>query len=339
MEPLSEDQVSSYLTNGFFVLRGLFDAAELSSLRPAVPAPSSPQDDDATFNKCVVFGCARTGEDPSKINKLEGLGRLHETARNSQLLALFRRVSLDPRIVAIAHQLLGAGAELMKDKYIYKGKGGGDGFPPHQDMNFIYSRVATEAVNFGVAFDAADETNGALEVCIEPGSYAKLAGRLARTPLEVASTYESTDHLRFAHVRTEPGDVIVFSGWLLHRSTKNGDFARDRNVYYVTCKSHLVQIRAGSSMAAVRRASCLCPSAADGTPGYRTGVLGATGNLYRDYYELHEAWVAAGFPFGDEVTTLLGADKPRPSMVPDHRIGVGWPPSAAGGAAGPIDAD
>lgn len=274
----------------------------MSALRPAAPAASTEGgDDDAVFDKCVVFGCARTGEDPSKINKLEGLGRLPDTPRNSQFLSLFRRVGLDPRLKSIARQLLGAGAELMKDKYIFKGKGGGDGFPPHQDMNFIYSRLATDAINFGVAFDAADESNGALEVCTEPGTYSLLAGRLARTPLEVATPYESCAHLRFEHVCTAPGDVVVFSGWLLHRSTKNDNMSRDRNIYYVTY----------------------------GNPGYRAGVLGASGNLYKDYYELHEAWVATGFPFGDDVLRLLGPDKPRPSLVPEHRIGVGWPGVAA----------
>jgi hypothetical protein len=183
----------------------------------------------------------------------------------------------------------------MKDKFIFKGKGGGDGFPPHQDMNFIYSRLATDAVNFGVAFDEADASNGALEVCVE--RYAEFAGRLARAPLEVATPFASVEHLKFEHVKSAPGDVTVFSGWLLHRSTKNADFARDRNVYYVTY----------------------------GLPGLRPGVLGARGELYHDYYELHEAWVSASFPFGDEAGRLLGPDKPRPTLVPPQFVGVGWP--------------
>jgi ectoine hydroxylase-related dioxygenase (phytanoyl-CoA dioxygenase family) len=52
----------------------------------------------------------------------------------------------------------------MKDKYIFKPAAGGGGFPPHQDMTFIYSRVCSDALNFGIAFDDADETNGSLEV-------------------------------------------------------------------------------------------------------------------------------------------------------------------------------
>lgn len=306
---LTESQISQYNDRGYFVLRGYFTEAELAALRPSVPAASAVVDDSdapssralaAAFEKCIIFGCPRTGEDPTKINKLEGLGRLPDTPRTAQLVSLFRRVGCEPGLAAIARQLLGSAAELMKDKYIFKGRGGGDGFPPHQDMNFVYSRVARDAVNFGVAFDAADEANGALEVCTE--AYDALAGRLARTPLEVASTFESSAHLRFEHVRTAPGDVVVFSAWLLHRSTRNEAFARDRNVYYTTY----------------------------GLPGYRAGVLGASGRLYADYYELHEAWIAAGFPFGDDVTALLGPGKPRPSLVPAHCIGVGWPAAAAG---------
>jgi hypothetical protein len=152
----------------------------------------------------------------------------------------------------------------MKDKYIFKGKGGGDGFPPHQDMNFIYSRLATDAVNFGVSFDAADASNGALEVCVE--RYGELAGRLARAPLEVATPLASVDHLQFQHVCTAPGDVVVFSAWLLHKSTKNTDFARDRNVYYVTY----------------------------GLPGYRQGVLGAHGDLYAHNILVDPAYLGAG---------------------------------------------
>ena len=298
MALLKDEQVSQYLTRGYFVLPAFFAEADLAALRPVAPEPAAAAAaaaDDAAYGKCVTLGCARTGEDPSKIIKLEGLGRLAASPHCSQLAALFSSVGQCPRLAAIARQLLGAGAALMKDKYIFKGKGGGDGFPPHQDMNFIYSRLATDAVNFGVAFDAADASNGALEVCVE--RYGELAGRLARAPLEAATPYASVEHLRFEHLCTAPGDVVVFSAWLLHRSTKNADCSRDRNVYYVTY----------------------------GLPGLRPGVFGARGDLYADYYELHEAWVASGLPFGDAAGALLGPGRPRPTLVPPQFVGVGWP--------------
>lgn len=42
------------------------------------------------------------------------------------------------------------------------------------------------------------------------------------------------DHLEFVPVNTSPGDCIVFSAWLLHRSRANRTASRDRSVYYVT---------------------------------------------------------------------------------------------------------
>lgn len=57
-------------------------------------------------------------------------------------------------------------------------QGGGGGFPPHQDMTFIYSRVCTDAVNFGIAFDTADEENGSLQVA--PGLEAQVRGTYVR---------------------------------------------------------------------------------------------------------------------------------------------------------------
>jgi hypothetical protein len=251
---VSAADAASFVRDGYFVLRGVFDVAELNALRPTAPAPLVEDTGDALFDRVVIFGNPKYGEDPTRIVKLEGLGRLPADGRGAELVRLFHRIALDARLEAIARQLYGASVQLMKDKYIFKGKGGGDGFLPHQDMDFIYSRAVTEAVNFGIAFDTADASNGALEVCTEPHSYAHFCGRLAAARTETANTFEASAHLRFEHVCTEPGDVIVFSAWLLHRSAKNTGFSRDRNIYYVTY----------------------------GVPGYCAGVDGASGVLYND---------------------------------------------------------
>ena len=41
------------------------------------------------------------------------------------------------------------------------------------------------------------------------------------------------DKLRWVQTQTKTGDVIVFSAWMLHRSTVNQS-DRDRAVYYAT---------------------------------------------------------------------------------------------------------
>ena len=267
-----------------------------------------------TFKKCVVFGNAGTDEDPNAIVKLEGLGRLaeigsaaHVQSRDAaaedisasppddsalgegsgggsaleRLLAL-HKLCHDPRIVSISKQLLGDKAQLMKDKYIFKQAGGGGGFPPHQDMTFIYHRVCTDAVNFGIAFNDADEGNGSLEVA--PGLHRVLQYKHVLATTETKMPDAVVDNVKFEHTRTRTGDVILFSAWLLHRSTVNTS-DRDRAVYYVTY----------------------------GLPG---DLRHSLGDLYRDYYEIHYAWVLAQYPSGCDADGLLGDGRSRPSLIP-----------------------
>lgn len=291
---LTAEEIAAYERDGYVVLRGVFDGAQLAALRPVAPRVEPQQAHERDLEaRCIVYGNPQTGEDPSRITKLEGLGRLPST---HALSGLFDQCSRHAGLAAMARQLLGARSELMKDKYIFKAKGGGDGFLPHQDMNFMYSRVATEAVNFGIAFDAADASNGALEVCTEPGAYSHMRGRLVLPQTEGVMSYADAAHLRFEHVNTAPGDVVVFSGWLLHQSQSNAGFTRDRNVYYVT---------------------------------YGVSGLADEGTrappLYDLYYELYDAWIAAGYPTGAAADKLLGPARPRPSLVPPDLHGCGLP--------------
>ena len=54
--------------------------------------------------------------------------------------------------------------------------------------------------------------------------------------------------------------------------------------------------------------------------------------LYREYYDLHEAWIASGYVKGAEVDGVLckseDGDDPkrrRPSLIPAEHMGVGPP--------------
>ena len=87
----------------------------------------------------------------------------------------------------------------------------------------------------------------------------------------------------------------------------------------------LVRQHQAKGSAAPSHASPLLLPGLQGPGSNRRGVLGAHGDLYEDYYELHEQWVARGLPYGDEVGSLLGPDKPRPTLVPAQHVGVGWP--------------
>jgi len=309
------DELQQWEEDGYFVLRGFYDPDRLDALRP----PSNTQIkqaakdgsigdlvDNPLFQRCVIFGNPITNEDPDAIVKLEGMGRLKEVAiaRDSvavagpvganpldRLLAL-HRLCHDPRLVSVSRQLLGAKAELMKDKYIFKQAQGGGGFVAHQDMTFMYSRVATDAVNFGIAFNDADAENGALEVA--PGLQRHLFGRHILPRTEMTMPDGACDDVPWKHLSTKKGDVVVFSAYMLHQSTINKS-PRDRAVYYVTY----------------------------GIPG---PLPRPAPSLYKDYYELHHAWVQAGYPTDVDADLLLGPHRPRPSLITVADRGVGVTP-------------
>ena len=114
---------------------------------------------------------------------------------------------------------------------------------------------------------------------------------------ETAMDEATIRHLPFEHVNTKAGDVVVFSGWLLHKSEANRA-NRARSVYYVTY----------------------------GLPGIAGSAPGA---LYSEYYRLLTAWIASGCaqPFtaadtgGEGEGGLL-----RPTLIAPGRLGVGTPP-------------
>jgi len=99
---------------------------------------------------------------PPRLTSLRAWTQAADTPHNAQLSGAVSACGPgSASLSAIARQLLGASAELSERQVHLQGEGGRRRLPLRtQDMNFIYSRVATDAVNFGVAFDAAGGANG-----------------------------------------------------------------------------------------------------------------------------------------------------------------------------------
>ena len=119
---------AAWRRDGFFIRRGFFSAADLTGRRPNVNAHEKERMlQDQSVARHVLFGAAQTGEDPSKVVKLE---QLRDVCRFRGLFALAQ----DWRLQALARRLIGCSATLMKDKYIFKAARQGGAFTPHQDM-------------------------------------------------------------------------------------------------------------------------------------------------------------------------------------------------------------
>lgn len=118
------------------------------------------------------------------------------------------------KINDVVSQLFREPAVLFKEKINFKMPGGG-GFAAHQDSP-AYIGMANSHISVMLAIDAATPENGCLEVC--PGIWVK--DQVPLTPSGVI-TAEAEAGMQFLPVQCSPGDVLLFSGYLPHRSGPN----------------------------------------------------------------------------------------------------------------------
>jgi len=103
----------------------------------------------------------------------------------------------------------------------------GSGFAAHQDTPAYLRMGGDRHVSAMVAIDASTAENGALEVA---------AGRWGAgdVPLDDRGvvTPEAEAQMRFTPLLCEAGDVVLFDGWLPHRSARNGSDRPRRAVFF-----------------------------------------------------------------------------------------------------------
>eukprot|EP01038_Epipyxis_sp_PR26KG_P006193 gene6193-8530_t len=118
-------------------------------------------------------------------------------------------------VLKLVSQLFNEDAVLFKEKVNYKLPGGA-GFSVHQDTP-AYIGLAEEHITCMIAIDDATVENGCLQVA--KGKWSKNSNvPLTETGI-VTPEYEST--LTFEHVECKAGDVLLFNGFLPHRSNSN----------------------------------------------------------------------------------------------------------------------
>jgi 2-aminoethylphosphonate dioxygenase len=212
---LRRDLVECFARTGWAAVPGFFNAAETTRLRQYV---------------------RELGELPER----SGARMLyHENSLLEPNLRVLQRVEdfcpyhagLDAliragRLAGAVEELLGEEAVLFKDKINYKASGGG-AFEPHQDQQAGWSRYAPLFITALVSIDRATEENGCLEIANTP-RLSRLIGKEWQ-PL----TPEELSGLEFESLPTEPGDVVFFDSFVVHRSQANLT-PHGRRVLYVT---------------------------------------------------------------------------------------------------------
>ena len=211
---LSKRQVEQFHRDGFLVVRGMYNAAEMKDITQwtaeVVGAPEVP-------GSYMMYFEPSTQDGSRIISRIEDFCSFHPG---------FAELITRDRMQQAVSDLFDEPAVLFKDKINFK-LPGGDGFKEHQDVQAGWDDYADLHITAMIAVDETNEENGSLEMI--PGLHAQ--GLLGQkwAPL----TDVDTGHVPYVAVHCKPGDAVFFDSYAPHRSFPNRT-GKARRVLYIT---------------------------------------------------------------------------------------------------------
>ncbi|HEY8667056.1 MAG TPA: phytanoyl-CoA dioxygenase family protein [Tepidisphaeraceae bacterium] len=215
---LTSDQLIQYQQTGYLHLRGLFSAGEVAGWQAEA-------DRLAGLTELMDANNLRVA-----LANRDGRPIVSIFARVRDISPLFDRLMHDRRILGVMRELYGEDALLFKDKLVGKPAGVGGPVSLHQDAAWWQGFPVEDLVSVLIAIDAADRTNGALEVF--PGYVER---GLLSTPGELRNMNVREEGLvdlgTGEIIETEPGDLVFFHAFVPHRSEPNTSPRPRRQLY------------------------------------------------------------------------------------------------------------
>ncbi len=131
---------------------------------------------------------------------------------------LVQQLVLQPTLSRLLEQLLASKPILFEDKCVYK-PSGSTGFGAHQNMTrYGWGYFVKRTVTVLVALDHCNAENGRVEFALSEHRQGMIGTMLKKDGL---------DGLAYQGIDLTPGSLVIFDGYLPHRSMPNGS-ARDR---------------------------------------------------------------------------------------------------------------
>jgi len=223
---LTKEQISQFHKEGLLVIKGkdFWLPSELTLMLESVEEMGSWVD---TAGKWMKYYEPSKNADPAKNGSDKILQRIENFV---DYHAGMRYLLAGEKFLGIMSQLFGEQSVLYKEKINYK-LPGGSGFAPHQDVAagwWMYGQSVH--ISALVAIDAANTTNGALEVV--RGGHNQ--GLLSEPWKEVESQH--VDRFKWELVDTAPGDIVLFDSYVPHRSAANNSASQRRALYATYAK-------------------------------------------------------------------------------------------------------
>jgi phytanoyl-CoA hydroxylase len=229
-EPMTDEQVRSYDRDGYLIVRGLFSREEIDALA-------------ARFRE-ISAGEPMEGYWEPDRSSYDPLKRYPRIVHPHRFDALCKRMLLDPRVYRVVRSVLRDEPIAVQSMYYFKPPGAkGQAF--HQDDLYLQTRPGP-CIAAWTAVDPSKPENGGLFVV--PGTH-----RMTVQCPELADPSESfTTHftrppsgVQPVAARLEPGDVLFFTGNVIHGSRPNqtqDQWRRSFICHYVPRRStHIAQ--------------------------------------------------------------------------------------------------
>lgn len=212
---LTADQIDAFKRDGFLIVRGLFDAAEMRDIDRWTDMVLGWK--EVPGRHMVYYEDSLTEQDKQVVSRIENFCPFHEG---------FDALMNSGALSDMVSQLLGAEAVLFKEKINFK-MPGGDGFKPHQDAQAGWNTYTDFHITALVSIDPATEENGCLEMV--KGFHDKGLVGNEWAPLDDNAMAD----MDFVTCPTEPGDVVFFDSYAPHQSAPNFT-DQPRRVLYIT---------------------------------------------------------------------------------------------------------
>jgi hypothetical protein len=208
-----------YERDGYVILKDLLDDNQKSKLLSWI---SDIQSWPPTPGKWMTYYETVAGHET--LCRTENFLPFHQELRN---------LLTKGELVRVISELFGTNEEpcVFKEKINYKLPGGA-GFPAHQDAPAFTHFGQKDHLTLNIAIDSATPENGCLQV--SPGNHKN--GLYSQEPTHGGLSKEAEASINWIPVPLNPGDFLLFSSYLPHRSASNKT-ETPRRALYVTYNS------------------------------------------------------------------------------------------------------
>lgn len=222
----SRDFVDHYWEQGYAIVRGLFNQAEIAEAQAeAQRIYQIGLQHHATYrHKNLLFEIL-----PESFAGRRYVMQAHWFSWISPFFERFRRA---PQMYSVLQPLLGRNVRQIAQQLHWKPPGAPlSGYRMHQDLRFRerqedFKDLMTTNINFGIAIDPATKENGCLRIV--PGSHKKgYLGLADDGPIMKGTTQEQElikaglDPASTIDVELEPGDLAIWGLLTVHGSQQN----------------------------------------------------------------------------------------------------------------------